>query len=50
MIICGAFVSVSLYLESVYKLLFLIVSFPKSLIGNPEAFEKTGFPLNRLRE
>jgi len=26
------------------------LSYPKSLIGYPETIEKTGFPLNRLRE
>ena len=26
---------------------FFCLSFPKSLVGNPEAVEKTGFPPNR---
>ncbi len=38
------------YLEFVYKQPPLLLSYPKSLIGYPESTDKTGFPLNRLRE
>ena len=39
----GCPVSARPYLESVYKLLFLFLSCPKSVIGHPELTEKTGF-------
>ncbi len=39
-----------LKLVSVYKLLFIFLSYPKSVVGYPELTEKTGFPLNRPRE
>jgi hypothetical protein len=51
LLIIAVFIAITrYYLVSVHKLQISISSCPKFLIGHPEAFKNTGFPLNRLRE